>query len=284
MGDAPGVGKNLQDHMFATQKMRMPRSVDLLTKDKGESLPVILEYLFKGTGWMTSFTTDTQLFCKSETGKKAGIKANDLQITFSPVAVHDPDRMREKYHVDMDAQSHPPPEPEDPDFWSMTGVVFPLHPTSVGEITLRSKDPLEYPRIEYEYLQTEYDKECYVDGMLLLRDIFQGSVYADMGCELVREDAKEGETEAADYWSREAVLQRLQSTALTEYHPVGTCRMGDVDKDEMVVCSERLKVRGVENLRVADASIMPTLTSGNTQAPCYMIGEKAADMIMQDHR
>ena len=117
--------------------------------------------------------------------------------------------------------------------------------------------------------------------MLLLKDILTDEVFKELGCELVVD--KDNYESDEKYWSRESVLKRLQKVALTCYHPVGTCKMGDITKDEMAVCNERLKVRGFDNLRVMDASIMPTLTSGNTQSPCYMIGEKGADMVIQDH-
>ena len=116
--------------------------------------------------------------------------------------------------------------------------------------------------------------------MLLLRDILTDKVFKDLGCEMVVD--KNTYESDEQYWSRDNVLKRLQNTALTCYHPIGTCKMGDINNDKMAVCDERLKVRGFDNLRVADASIMPCLTSGNTQSPCYMIGEKAADMIKQD--
>ena len=123
-------------------------------------------------------------------------------------------------------------------------------------------------------------KDCYVDGVLLLKDILTDKVFKDLGCEMVvnKDEYKSDE----QYWSRESVLKRLQNTALTCYHPVGTCKMGDIINDKMAVCDERLKVKGFENLRIMDASIMPTLTSGNTQSPCYMIGEKGAHMLIQD--
>ena len=117
-----------------------------------------MEYLFRGSGWLTTMTTDVQLFCKSESGKKLGIKWNDLQLVACPGAFEEnPEHRRNKYHVDI-PENKKPVGTDDPDYWSMMGLVFPLHPTSIGDITLRSNNPLEYPLINYEYLQTDYDK------------------------------------------------------------------------------------------------------------------------------
>ena len=264
------------DHQQFWVRLRMPRDIPLLTEREGMRFKTILEYLFFGSGWLTSYSTDVQLFCKSVTGKKLGIKWNDLQLVASPGTDElTPDDLRDKYNVDIPADIKPI-DKDDPDFWSMLGLIFTLHPTSIGEIVLKNDDPVEYPLIIHEYLQSDYDRNSFIDGVLLMKDILTDKVFKDLGCELVEGDDEE-------YWSRENVLQRLLQVANTVYHPIGTCKMGDIDNDKMAVCDERLKVKGFENLRVIDASIMPCLTSGNTQAPCYMIGEKGADMIIQDH-
>merc|ERR1712013_841876 len=105
---------------------------------------------------MGTMLTDTQLFCLSEAGKREGVKANDLQIVACPGAQEQSTSdLRNKYHQDVD-ENEPDSSPEDPDYWSMMGLVFPLHPTSLGQITLNSADPMVYPKIDYEYLQTQY--------------------------------------------------------------------------------------------------------------------------------
>ena len=143
-------------------RLRVPKNIPLLTKKEGQSLKTIMEYLFKGSGWLTTITTDVQLFCKSESGKALGIKWNDLQLVACPGAdEQDIDNQRNKYHVDVPIDT-PPIDKNDPDYWSMMGLVFPLHPTSIGDITLRNNNPLEYPVINYEYLQTDYDKVRFI--------------------------------------------------------------------------------------------------------------------------
>jgi len=285
VADIPGIGKNLQDHMLSGIRLRVPKSLPLLTEKEGRAISTVMEYFFKGSGWLTSMTCDAQLFCKSESGKRLGIKANDLQLVACPGADEQgPSDRRNKYSVDCD-ENAPKTSKDDPDYWSLMGLIFPLHPTTVGDITLKSADPMEYPIINYDYLQTQYDKDCYVDGILLLKDIFTDKVFTDLGCSMViDQEFKQTFESDEQFWSREAVLDRLQKRALTCYHPIGTCKMGNIDTDEMAVCDERLRVRGFENLRVMDASIMPALPSGNTQAPCYMIGEKGADMIIHDSK
>ena len=139
-------------------RLRVPKNIPLLTRKEGLSIKTIMEYLFRGSGWLTTITTDVQLFCKSETGNKLGIKWNDLQLVACPGALEDtPEFRRDVFHVDI-SENKKEVVKDDPDFWSMMGMVFPLHPTSIGDITLRNNDPLEYPVINYEYLQTDYDK------------------------------------------------------------------------------------------------------------------------------
>ena len=146
------------DHQLNFMRLRVPKSIPLLTKSIGQSPKTVMEYFFKGTGWLTTITTDVQLFCKSESGKKLGIKWNDLQLVVCPGAdEQSPDDTRNKYHINTPIDKKQI-DKNDPDYWSIMGLVFPLHPTSFGEITLRTNNPLEYPVINYEYLQTQYDK------------------------------------------------------------------------------------------------------------------------------
>ena len=139
-------------------RLRVPKNIPLLTRKEGMSIKTIMEYLFRGSGWLTTFTCDINLFCKSESGNKLGIKWNDLQLVACPSAYEDnPEYHRDMYHVAI-PENKKAVAKDDPDFWSMLGLVFPLHPTSIGNITLRNNNPLEHPVINYEYLQTDHDK------------------------------------------------------------------------------------------------------------------------------
>jgi choline dehydrogenase len=143
-----------------------------------------------------------------------------------------------------------------------------LRPESRGEITLASDDPFEHPAIDPNYLTEEKDMEIMVEGVKRAREIAQ----ADAVDEYRGEEVWPG----ADVTTDEEIREHIRETAHTVYHPVGTCKMGD---DGMAVVDDRLRVHGVENLRVVDASVMPTISSGNTNAPTIAIAEKAADMI-----
>jgi len=145
-----------------------------------------------------------------------------------------------------------------------------LRPTSRGALTLKSADPYEHPRILVNFLATPEDMQAMVIGIRLIREVHaQGALEPFRGEELLpgANVTRDGEIET---W--------LRDNTGTGYHPVSTCRMGP-DSDPMAVVGPDLKVHGMEGLRVVDASIMPDLMSGNTNAPAIMIGEKAADMI-----
>jgi choline dehydrogenase-like flavoprotein len=140
-----------------------------------------------------------------------------------------------------------------------------LRPESRGEITLRSADPAAAPRLQPNYLEREYDRRMMVECARLAREIFAQPAFKPF--------AGEELFPGADARSDEALLDFVRRKAETIYHPIGTCKMGS---DETAVVDEKLKVRGMEALAVVDASIMPTLVSGNTNAPTIMIAEKFA--------
>ena len=148
--------------------------------------------------------------------------------------------------------------------------VGPLVPESRGTITLRSADPAEPPRIQPNYLESSADRRTMVAGVRIVRDVIgQPALAPYRGRELAP-----GEAVRTD----EDIVAWLRSSAMTTFHPVGTCKMGI---DSMAVVDARLRVHGIEGLRVADASVMPVITSGNTNAPAIMIGEKAAEFLRE---
>ena len=144
-----------------------------------------------------------------------------------------------------------------------------LRPRSRGEIRLRSANPLDKPAIDPKYLSDAEDLRLLLLGLHLVRRISGSRAFANLiAAEIWPGPDARSDNDLASYMRR---------TANTVYHPVGTCKMGD---DEMSVVDAALRVRGIEGLRVADGSIMPTLVSGNTNAPIIMIGEKAADLVL----
>ena len=142
------------------------------------------------------------------------------------------------------------------------------HPKNIGSVSLRSPDPQDAPMIRLNYLQSEADVQKLVAGIKLMRNLFHASAFDEFRGQEV--------APGAEKQSDEALVAYVREVCNTVYHPVSTCKMGT---DPMAVVDPELRVYGVEGLRVVDASIMPTITTGNTNAPTIMIGEKAADLI-----
>src|SRR5262249_12138807 len=140
-------------------------------------------------------------------------------------------------------------------------------PLSRGEIRLNSADPLDRPVIDPRYLSNQADLALTIEGVRKCLEIGKAKALSAIGTRPIHPSGE----------SPEAILDFIRRTASTIWHPVGTCKMGD---DALAVVDDRLRVHGIEGLRVADASIMPTIVSGNTNAPCIMIGEKASDLVL----
>jgi choline dehydrogenase len=159
-------------------------------------------------------------------------------------------------------------------FSAFTASVLQLRPESTGYLTLASSNPYDHPAIHPNYLATRTDCDTLVAGLKMTRAICRHEPVAS----LITAEHAPGPAVADD---DAALLEWARNTATTIYHPTGTCKMGD---DKMAVVDAKLRVHGVAGLRVADASIMPTITSGNTNAPTIMIGEKLSDLVRAEHR
>jgi choline dehydrogenase len=155
----------------------------------------------------------------------------------------------------------------------MTVAVCPTRPESRGSVMAKSADPFEYPRINAAYLSAESDLGVMLSGIRKVRHIFEQPALARHSLGETLPTAKVADD--AD------LIDFVRRGGTSLYHPVGTCRMGE---DPAAAVDSRLRVRGIDSLRVVDASIMPTLTTGNTNAPTIMIGEKGAAMIREDAR
>src|SRR5690606_25659397 len=160
-------------------------------------------------------------------------------------------------------------------FPGCTYSVCQLRPESRGYVRIRSTDPFEAPSMQPYYLSTEYDRQTAVAAVRYARDLAATTPLSD----LMKREVRPGHEVQSD----DEILHFCQQYGATIFHPSGTAKMGP-DTDSMAVVDPRLRVRGVEGLRVVDCSIMPTLVSGNTNIPIIMVAEKAADMILEDAR
>jgi len=240
--ELPGVGKNLQDHPMVSVGYLCTKPVSMAT---AESIPNFVRYLFFKRGSLVSNVAEAGLFLRT----RGDLKVPDLQLLFGPA-----------YYVNHGLA----PRKEHCFGFGPTLVT----PESRGSISLKSANPLDPPAIRANYLSTESDMRVIVEGVKLSRRLAHAKPFAQYrGGEL------HPGTQAQ---SDEEIIQFIRAEAQTLYHPVGTCKMGN---DTMAVVDDQLRVRGIEALRVVDASIMPRIIAGNTNAPTIMIAEKAADMI-----
>jgi len=244
--DLPGVGKNLQDHVDFILGHHT-RNRDVLGVNPAGALNILREirrWRRDGTGLVASPGAEGGAFIRSETG----IERPDLQLHFVAALVDDHSR---KLHWGFGYSCH----------------VCVLRPHSRGEVRLAGPDPHSAPLIDPRFLSDERDARLLLTGAKLTRRILDAPALAPFRG---REVYLEGVTDDAD------LMDHVRRRADTVYHPVGTCRMGT---DEMAVVDPALRVHGLEGLRVVDASVMPSLIGGNTNAPTIMIAEKAADLI-----
>jgi choline dehydrogenase len=248
----PGVGENLQDHLQVRCAFKV-HGVSTLNERAGSLLGKMgigLEYLLKRSGPMSMAPSQLGAFIKSD----PALETPNLQYHVQPLTL-------EKFGEPL----HP--------FPAFTASVCNVRPESRGSIHIRSADPGDKPAIRPNYLSTPGDRAVAVQSIRLTRTIVAQPALAPFR----PEEFKPGPQFASDA----ELAEKAGDIASTIFHPVGTARMGD---DPQAVVDARLRVHGIQGLRVVDASVMPTITSGNTNSPVIMIAEKAADMIREDRR
>jgi choline dehydrogenase len=250
--DAAGVGNDLQDHLQVRVVMRCAQRVTLndVVNHPIRKMMAGMQYAALRKGPLTIAAGTSGAFFKTD----PRLATPDIQIHFIPFST---DKMGEKLHP----------------FSAFTASVCQLRPESRGSLKIKSADPSVPPEIRINYLATETDRAAFIDGIRILRKILAAPALKAYGTQ--------EEYPGSQVTSDEDVLDFCRKTGSTVYHPTSTCRMGN---DSLAVVDQRLKVRGIEGLRVVDASIMPDLMSGNTNAPTIMIAEKASDMILEDAR
>ena len=245
-----GVGKNLQDHLMfrPVYKVKNLKSLNGKINSLFGNLLIGLEYIFNQSGPMTMGASQVCGFLKSDPSRATP----NLQFHVQPISTD----------ILGATKMH--------DFDGITPTIANIRPTSRGEINITSNDSRDNPKIKMNYLSTQDDRDVAAKSLKIVRKIM-------LETEAFKKYEPEEYRPGIHITDNEELVQAGSEHTQTIFHPVGTCKMGSGDDS---VVDEKLKVRGIENLRVVDASIMPNITSGNTNAPTIMIAEKAADMIL----
>ncbi len=248
--DLPGVGANLQDHLevyfqyHCNEAITLNSKLDLVSKGK-----IGAQWLLTRTGLGATNHFESCAFIRS----RKGLKWPNIQYHFLPAAMRYDGRAAFDGHG---FQVH----------------VGPNKPQSRGTVSIVSNDPHAKPKIEFNYISTEQDKQDWRDCIRLTREIMAQSALDQYRGDEIQPGADITSDQAIDQWVKENVE--------SAYHPSCTCKMGD-DDDVMAVLDPECRVRGIENLRVVDSSIFPTIPNGNLNAPTIMVAERAADFILQ---
>ena len=251
VADRPAVGENLRDHFSIRLPYRIDGVVTLNERTRGIHLArELIRYVFTGGGLLTLGASNAAVFARS----RPELDEPDMQLSFAPGSF----KMGK-----MELEDEP----------GMTVAMYPSYPESQGWVRARSKDTSIAPDIQPNYLSRAQDEQATLAAMRLVRRLFGSASFERYHPKEMRPGI-ETQTD-------EALLDFARREGISGYHLVGTCRMGG---DEASVVTPDLKVRGVEGLRVVDASILPSCTSGNSNAPTIMVAEKGAEMILADAR
>ncbi|MGD9806256.1 MAG: GMC family oxidoreductase [Hyphomicrobiaceae bacterium] len=246
----PGVGENLRDHWAPRMKWKVGRH-GATYNEKARGIGAMnqgLRYILTGKGFLALPASPLRAFFKT----RDGLASPDAMFMLQPFLVT-PD-------IKLDKEA------------GITIITHQQRPESKGSIHVSSKDATKPPAVRFNFLSDQIDRDCIVAAMRTVRKVIEAEPLAWL------EPKEFGPGKQAQ--SDDELIDYVTRTAETAYHPIGTCKMGP-DTDPNAVVDDRLRVRGIEGLRIADASIMPTLTSGNTNAPSIMIGEKCSTMVLE---
>jgi choline dehydrogenase len=249
--ELPGVGENLRDHYAPRTRWAIGRK-GITFNDRGRGLGLLNQayrYLVSEPSMLAMVAAPMRAFVRS----REGLEAPDALLGWVPMLTE-----------------LGPKGPKISRQSGMTCYAHPMRPESRGHIHITSSDPGRPPAINFNFLSSPIDAEITVRAVRIARSIMNAPAMRPMQIS----EIAPGEALVTD----DEIIDWVKRAAETTYHPVGTCKMG---QDAMAVVDHELRVHGIAGLRVADASIMPTLTSGNTNAPSIMIGEKAADLVLR---
>jgi choline dehydrogenase len=248
--DMPGVGADLIDHYFTRLILRCkePLSLNDAVRQWHRGAAAVLRYALFRRGYFAIPALSAGCFLRA----LPSAATPDIQAS---LALYSVENIGEQLHA----------------FSGVSAVCTLLRPESRGFLRIKSADPREAPAIHPNYLAAQHDRDTLLAGVRALRKIVQSSAFAQH----IAEEVEPGPACASD----DALIDYIRRRGSTVYHPVSTCRMG---QDARAVVDERLRVRGCQSLRVIDASVMPTLVSGNTNAATLMIAEKGAEMVLED--
>ena len=245
-----GVGENLRDHFAPRFRWSVPANLGLTYNVHGRGIRLVwqaLRYAFTDKGLLGMSSGPIRAFVRT----RAGLDSPNAMIGWVPFL------MGPNFTLDKDS--------------GVSAFTHILRSESTGSVHIASANEQQPPAINFNFLSAQLDRDVTLEATRLTRDIMKAPPLDG----IVTNELTPG----VNIQSDDEVLDWVKATAETTYHPVGTCKMGS---DPMAVVDDRLRVHGIEGLRVADASIMPTLTSGNTNAPSIMIGEKASKMVLAD--
>ena len=248
--DLPGVGENLQDHLQLRMAFKVQNVLTLNTMANSlwGKAKMALEYALYRTGPLTMAPSQLGAFLKSDPAQPTP----NMEYHVQPLSL---DKFGDPLHP----------------FPAFTASICNLRPTSRGYVRIKSTDPGAHPTIMLNYLSTPEDQRIAAQGLRMTRRIVTGT-------QTMKKYSPEEFLPGPGFQSEEELVKAAGNVGTTIFHPVGTCKMGRAD-DTSAVVDSRLRVRGIERLRVIDASIMPTITSGNTKSPTVMIAERGAELV-----